>query len=71
VQGRFSRSVRAAAIVVAGTLVLSACATVVGGKPSVQVAPNATLNVVGDSGQPFDTTVKNALSDVLAFWKIN
>jgi predicted metalloprotease len=71
VQRRFSKSMRAAAIVVAATLVLSACATVTDGTPSVQVAPNATLNVVGDSGQAFDTTVKNALSDVLAFWKIN
>jgi predicted metalloprotease len=71
VQRRFRRSMQAAAIVTAAALVLSACATVTDGKPSVQVAPNANLSVVGDSGQEFDTTVKNALSDVLAFWKIN
>jgi predicted metalloprotease len=71
VQRRFSKSMQAVAIVAAATLVLSACATVTDGKPSARVAPNATLNVVGDSGEPFDTTVKNALSDVLAFWKIN
>jgi predicted metalloprotease len=71
VQRRFGRSMRAAALVAAAALVLSACATRTDGDPSVKVAPNATLNVVGDSGQSFDTTVKNALSDVLAFWKIN
>jgi predicted metalloprotease len=71
VQRRFGRSMRAGALVAAATLVLSACVTITDGKSSVQVAPNANLKVVGDSGQAFDTTVKNALSDVLAFWKIN
>ena len=53
-----------------GALVLSACSTVVDGRPSVTVAPNATLTVVGDSNSAFDTSVKNALSDVEAFWKV-
>ncbi|MFN2518612.1 MAG: ImmA/IrrE family metallo-endopeptidase, partial [Jatrophihabitantaceae bacterium] len=53
------------------TLVLSACSSVTEGKPSLRVAADANLTVVGDSGAQFDTTVKNALSDVLAFWKIN
>ena len=35
------------------------------------IAPNANLQVTGDSDSPFDTTAKNALSDVLAFWKDN
>ncbi|MDQ2749282.1 MAG: hypothetical protein ABI775_08585 [Pseudonocardiales bacterium] len=62
---------RVAVLALAATLALSSCATVTDGQPTVQVAPNANLSVVGDSGQEFDTTVKNALSDVLAFWKIN
>ncbi|MEP7020237.1 MAG: hypothetical protein ABI808_06270 [Pseudonocardiales bacterium] len=70
-QRRFCTAMRAATIALAATLALSACATVTDGKPSVQVAPNASLSVVGDSGNEFDTTVKNALSDVLAYWKIN
>jgi predicted metalloprotease len=59
------------ALIVAGAMALSACSTVVDGHPSAAVAQNANLIVVGDSNSPFDITVKNALSDVIAFWKIN
>ena len=67
-QRRFGRSMRQVAILAAAMLVLGACASVVRGKPSVGTAPNANLSVTGDSQSQFDTTVKNALSDVLAFW---
>jgi predicted metalloprotease len=68
---RFGRGLRVSAGIVSATLALGACASVVDGTPSARTAPNSTLAVVGDSGSPFDITVKNALSDVLAFWKIN
>ncbi len=48
--------------------VSSACASVVNGHPSVGNAPDAKITVQGDSGSAFDTTVKNALSDVIEFW---
>jgi predicted metalloprotease len=53
---------------VATAALLAGCATVVDGKPSIQLAPDAKLDVVGDSHSPLDTLVKNALSDVMAFW---
>jgi predicted metalloprotease len=56
------------ALVSAGALVLTGCASVVNGTPSTVVAPNSTLKVIGDSGSAFDTTAKNTLSDVFAFW---
>jgi predicted metalloprotease len=71
VQRRLRTPMRVAAVFAAVSLTLSACATVTSGIPSLRTAPNASLDVVGDSGGQFDTTVKNALSDVLAFWKIN
>ncbi|MDT4927709.1 MAG: hypothetical protein QOF92_576 [Pseudonocardiales bacterium] len=53
-------------------LALSACGTVINGQPSTENAPNANLNVIGsDPNSTFDTSVKNALSDIEAFWKIN
>ena len=58
-----------AAVVAAASLVLAACSSVVNGHPSVGNAPNATMTVHGDSGSAFDTSVKNALSDVFDFWK--
>jgi predicted metalloprotease len=51
-------------------LLLAGCAKVVDGQPHLGNAPNAALSVHGDSGGPFDTQVKNALSDVTDFWKI-
>lgn len=68
---RFGRARRLAAVIAAAPLALAGCSTVVDGSPTVAVAPNANIAVVGDSGDNFDTTVKNALSDVIAFWKVN
>ncbi len=68
---RVGRAARVSAAVVGATLVLTGCATVVDGSPVARTAPNANLAVVGDSGGAFDVTVKNAISDVLAFWKVN
>jgi predicted metalloprotease len=70
-QRRFGRSLQTVAVIVAATLALAACASVVDGSPAARTAPNANLPVVGVSGDQFDTTVKNALSDVIAFWKIH
>ncbi|HEY3633331.1 MAG TPA: hypothetical protein VGL21_20700 [Jatrophihabitantaceae bacterium] len=50
-------------------LTLAGCTSVVSGTSvAPPVAPNANLAVVGDSGGQFDQIVKNALTDVLAFW---
>jgi predicted metalloprotease len=68
---RFSTTMPALAAVAVATLVLGACSSVVDGKPTARTAPNANLAVVGGTNGSFDTTVKNAISDVLAFWKIN
>lgn len=61
--------VRRVAVLAAAALALASCASVVNGHPRVANAPNATLGVHGDTGGPFDTAVKNALSDVTDFWK--
>jgi predicted metalloprotease len=53
---------------VSAALVLAACSTVIDGQPHTGNALNANLSVHGDSGGPFDTAVKNALSDVTDFW---
>lgn len=50
---------------------LSACAVPVDGTPSLTVAPNAHLDVIGGTNDAFDTTVRNALADVTTFWKTN
>lgn len=57
-------------LVAVGTL-LAACSTTVGGDGTVALAPNANLQVTGDTNSPFDTTAKNALSDIIEFWKAN
>jgi predicted metalloprotease len=49
--------------------VLSGCASVISGRPSIALPGNADLSVIGDSHGPFDTSVKNALSDVMTFWR--
>lgn len=64
--GGWIRTVAALAVTAA---VLSGCADVVDGHPTVGNAVNADITVQGDSGSDFDTTVKNALSDVTAFWQ--
>lgn len=53
----------------AGSLLLVGCSTVIHGTPAARNAQNAKLAVHGDSGGPFDTAVKNALSDVFDFWQ--
>jgi predicted metalloprotease len=58
-----------AAVLATASLVLAACSSIVNGHPAVGNAPNANMTVHGDSGSAFDTSVKNALSDVLDFWK--
>lgn len=50
-------------------LLLASCAVVVTGHPSLADAPNAKLPVIGGSTDTFDTTAKNALSDIEAFWR--
>ena len=61
---------RPVALVAAAALLLSGCAKVVDGQPHIGNAANADLAVHGDSGGTFDTQVKNALSDVMDFWKV-
>jgi len=52
------------------TFLLAGCTTVVSGtNVAPPVAPNANLAVVGDSGSNFDQTVKNALTDIMSFWR--
>lgn len=66
---RVGRSgIAAIAALAAASLVLAACSSVVNGHPAVGNAPNANLTVHGDSGSAFDTSVKNALNDVVDFW---
>jgi predicted metalloprotease len=68
---RLRHFVRGVAIAATAGAVLSGCASVVNGNPSVADAPNANLVVKGDSGGQFDTIVKNALSDAMDFWKLS
>jgi predicted metalloprotease len=62
---------RALGVLASGALVLTGCTVTVSGhnQPGPQ-APDATLAVVGDSHGRFDQTVKNALFDVMAFWRL-
>jgi predicted metalloprotease len=63
---------RLVAVMAAVALALPACSTLVDGNPNASgggSVPNAQLNVAGDSGSHFDTQVKNALVDVIDFWK--
>ena len=63
--------VRATALSTVALVCLSGCASALTGEPTAENAPNATLNVVGgDSSSTFDQTVKNALSDIESFWKV-
>jgi predicted metalloprotease len=67
---RSRRRLPVLAVVISAALALAACATVVDGTPSVGNAPNANITVKGDSGDAFDTTVKNSISDIQDFWKV-
>ena len=64
-----TRIVRAVAAGTAAAVLLTGCSSVIAGNPSVILPANANLAVIGDSHGPFDTLVKNALSDVMAFWR--
>ncbi len=50
-------------------MLVTACTTVIDGTPITSAVKNADLPVQGDSHTPFDTQVKNAISDVTAFWR--
>ena len=61
---------RVTALLAVAVLCLSGCASTLKGEPSAVNAPNSTLSVVGsDPASSFDQTVKNALADVMTFWK--
>jgi hypothetical protein len=60
---------RPVAVAASAALLLTGCAQVVNGRAQVGNAPPANLSVHDDSGSAFDTQVKNALSDVLDFWR--
>ena len=51
------------------TVLAGGCSRAVDGSPVLGAAPNAHLDVRGDSGDAFDTQAKNALSDVMAYWQ--
>ena len=62
---------RALGVLAAVTVALSGCTVTVSGHNRLgSQAPDATLAVVGDSHGSFDQIVKNALSDVVAFWRV-
>src|SRR5437763_15458091 len=65
-----NRAVRLLALVLT-SLLAAGCASVLIGNPNTRSAPNAHIKVHGDSGDAFDTTVKNSLSDIIAFWRAN
>jgi predicted metalloprotease len=58
-------------VLVLTSLLAAGCASILNGEPNGRLVPNANIKVHGDSGGSFDTTVKNALSDILAFWRTN
>lgn len=60
---------RLVAVAAAFAAALSGCGSIVDGKPTVALPANANLTVIGDSHDSFDTSVKNALSDVMTFWR--
>lgn len=60
------------AVVVACVMLLPACTVSVHGSGRSAVAPlapNASLQVIGDANSSFDTVSKNAISDVETFWR--
>jgi predicted metalloprotease len=61
---------RSTAAIASAVVLLSACSTVIDGHPTVGNAPNANIEVTGESGGAFDTTVKNSISDIMDFWKV-
>jgi predicted metalloprotease len=69
-RSRWLSRVRGFVLLTVASLALSACASVVTGRPSIGNAPNADLQVHGATGSALDTSVQNALSDILNFWRI-
>jgi predicted metalloprotease len=69
--GRRARWIRLIALAAALASTLSACTSVTDGSPDVPHVSNANLDVKGVTSSSFDTTVQNALSDVMDFWKKN
>ena len=71
--GRSRRRARAGATRILTALavaaVLAGCASVRGGVGHLPVVAPAALSVEGDSHGAFDQEAKNALSDVLTFWR--
>jgi predicted metalloprotease len=68
---REPRRSRLIAVLAVAALALAGCTvTVTGHNQLAQPAPNANLPVVGDSHDAFDQTVKNAIADVTAFWRV-
>jgi predicted metalloprotease len=61
---------RLVAAVASAALALASCASVIDGHPHLGNAAAANIKVHGDSGDSFDTTVKNALSDIMDFWHV-
>jgi predicted metalloprotease len=57
------------AVLVGVALLASGCASATSGAGSIERAADSTLPVVGDTRSPLDQTAKNALTDVLAFWR--
>jgi predicted metalloprotease len=63
--------IRRLVVVAATTALLSGCATAISGTPTLSSVANSTLTVHGDSGGSFNVEVRNAISDVIAFWQKN
>lgn len=63
------RRIRRVALIGAAVALLSSCATVVNGNPTVAQARDAHLGVKGTDNGSFDTIAQNALSDIMGFWR--
>jgi predicted metalloprotease len=63
--------VRLIASLLALVLALAGCSISLRGDGTVKLAPDANLKVNGGTDGQFDTTAKNALSDIIEFWKDN
>ena len=64
--GRLVGTARTFVAAVAALGLLGGCVQAVDGTPGVA---DAQLDVVGDSGDAFDTSAKNALADIETFWR--
>jgi predicted metalloprotease len=66
---RFTRRSPIVALAAAVTMAVAGCAQAIGGHGALGAVPNADLTVIGDTHGTFDTTAKNALADVMQFWR--